>query len=85
MVIAWVGPLYWIQWAGGHRRLHPRGRRNGPGGVFRLPDCATGWQGAEPVRSVFEAARTISIWLKSDPLGRGVSSLLPRQLRAHRA
>lgn len=24
---AWVGPLYWIQWAGGHRRLHPRGRR----------------------------------------------------------
>src|SRR4051812_4355389 len=31
MVLAWVGPLYWIQWAGGHRRLHPRGRRNGPG------------------------------------------------------
>lgn len=41
MVVAWVGPLYWIQWAGGHRRLHPRGRRNGPGGVLRLPDCAT--------------------------------------------
>lgn len=37
---AWVGPLYWIQWAGGHRRLHPRGRRNGPGGESRLPDCA---------------------------------------------
>lgn len=37
---AWVGPLYWIQWAGGHRRLHPRGRRTGPGGVLRLPDCA---------------------------------------------
>lgn len=37
---AWVGPLYWIQWAGGHRRLHPRGRRTGPGGVSRLPDCA---------------------------------------------
>jgi hypothetical protein len=85
MVIAWVGPLYWIQWAGGHRRLHPRGRRNGPGGVLRLPDCATGWQGAEPVRSVFEAARAISIRLKIDPIGRGVSSLLPWQLRAHRA
>lgn len=37
---AWVGPLYWIQWAGGHRRLHPRGRRTGPGGGVRLPDCA---------------------------------------------
>ena len=37
---AWVGPLYWIQWAGGHRRLHPRGRRTGPGGELRLPDCA---------------------------------------------
>ena len=37
---AWVGPLYWIQWAGGFRRLHPRGRRNGPGGALRSPDCA---------------------------------------------
>ncbi len=37
---AWVGPLYWIQWAGGHRRLHPRGRRTGPGGGARLPDRA---------------------------------------------
>lgn len=35
---AWVGPLYWIRWAGGHRRLHPRGRRIGPGGELRLPD-----------------------------------------------
>lgn len=40
MGLAWVGPLYWIQWAGGHRRLHPRGRRTGPGGELRLPDCA---------------------------------------------
>jgi hypothetical protein len=40
MAPAWVGPLYWIQWAGGFRRLHPRGRRNGPGGVRRSPDCA---------------------------------------------
>src|SRR5690349_22573079 len=37
---AWVGPLYWIQWAGGHRRLHPRGRRTGPGGELRPPDRA---------------------------------------------
>lgn len=37
---AWVGPLYWIRWAGGRRRLHPRGRRTGPGGAFRLPDRA---------------------------------------------
>jgi len=34
---AWVGPLYWIQWAGGHRRLHPRGRRTGPGGEVASP------------------------------------------------
>ena len=40
MDLAWVGPLYWIQWAGGFRRLHPRGRRNGPGGALRPPDCA---------------------------------------------
>ncbi|GHF25014.1 hypothetical protein GCM10010359_28750 [Streptomyces morookaense] len=29
----------WIQWAGGSRRLIPRGRRYGPGGGQRLPDC----------------------------------------------
>lgn len=40
MASAWVGPLYWIQWAGGFRRLHPRGWRNGPGGALRSPDCA---------------------------------------------
>lgn len=40
MRTAWVGPLYWIQWAGGHRRLHPRGRRTGPGGDGCLPDRA---------------------------------------------
>jgi hypothetical protein len=40
MALAWVGPLYWIQWAGGHRHLHPRGWRTGPGGDARLPDCA---------------------------------------------
>jgi hypothetical protein len=40
MALAWVGPLYWIQWAGGHRRLHPRGWRTGPGGDARLPDRA---------------------------------------------
>ncbi|GGV75753.1 hypothetical protein GCM10010294_40830 [Streptomyces griseoloalbus] len=61
MVGAWVGPLYWIQWAGGHRRLHPRGRRNGPGGVLRLPDHATVQRCAEPVRSVFEVGLTASI------------------------
>jgi len=37
---AWVGPLYWIQWAGGHRHLHPRGWRTGPGGALCLPGCA---------------------------------------------
>ncbi|GHH06505.1 hypothetical protein GCM10018780_39510 [Streptomyces lanatus] len=45
MASAWVGPLYWIQWAGGFRRLHPRGRRNGPGGALRSPDCAHGEYG----------------------------------------
>jgi hypothetical protein len=85
MVIAWVGPLYWIQWAGGHRRLHPRGRRNGPGGVLRLPDCAIGWQGAQPVRRVFEAARVRPIWPKIDPAGRTVSGLRPWHLTARRA
>ena len=78
MVVAWVGPLYWIQWAGGHRRLHPRGRRNGPGGVLRLPDCATGWRRAEPVRSVFEGDLTAPIWLKIDATRFGVSALLSR-------
>ncbi|CAM5631238.1 hypothetical protein SRIMM317S_05279 [Streptomyces rimosus subsp. rimosus] len=38
MGCAWVGPLHWIQWAGGHRHLIPRGWRSGPGGD-RLPDC----------------------------------------------
>lgn len=28
---AWVGPLHWIQWAGGYRHLIPRGWRSGPG------------------------------------------------------
>ncbi|GGX91545.1 hypothetical protein GCM10010515_68360 [Streptomyces fructofermentans] len=48
---AWVGPLYWIQWAGGHRRLHPRGRRTGPGGGVRLPDCALRTACTERVRA----------------------------------
>lgn len=52
---AWVGPLYWIQWAGGHRRLHPRGRRNGPGGELRLPDRALAQGRASCVRSVCAA------------------------------
>lgn len=38
---AWVGPLYWIQWAGGRRRLHPRGRRTGPGGEVASPGLRT--------------------------------------------
>ncbi|GGX35453.1 hypothetical protein GCM10010297_65980 [Streptomyces malachitofuscus] len=77
MVRAWVGPLYWIQWAGGHRRLHPRGRRNGPGGVLRLPDCATAQRCAEHARSVFESGLTAPIWPKIDPTLLGVSALLP--------
>lgn len=85
MVIAWVGPLYWIQWAGGHRRLHPRGRRKGPGGVLRLPDRAVGRWYAEPVRSVFDVVRATAIRLKIDPAGRGVSGPRPRHLRAHQA
>lgn len=40
MGAAWVGPLHWTQWAGGHCRLIPRRRRTGPGGVPRLPDRA---------------------------------------------
>lgn len=60
MGAAWVGPLHWTQWAGGHRRLIPRRRRTGPGGEPRLPDCAFGGPpertgadvraGGEPVR-----------------------------------
>lgn len=42
MGAAWVGPLHWTQWAGGHCRLIPRRRRTGPGGEPRLPDCAFG-------------------------------------------
>lgn len=41
MVAAWVGPLHWTQWAGGHCRLIPRRRRTGPGGERHLPDCAS--------------------------------------------
>lgn len=40
IVAAWVGPLHWTQWAGGHCRLIPRRRRTGPGGEQHLPDCA---------------------------------------------
>lgn len=40
MGAAWVGPLHWTQWAGGHCRLIPRRRRTGPGGERHLPDCA---------------------------------------------
>lgn len=42
MGAAWVGPLPWNQWAGGHCRLIPRRRRTGPGGGRRLPDRAPG-------------------------------------------
>jgi len=65
---AWVGPLYWIQWAGGHRRLHPRGRRTGPGGELRLPDCALPKRCARPVRSVSAPVRLSPIWPKTDDL-----------------
>ncbi|GAB2470597.1 hypothetical protein GCM10027162_77490 [Streptomyces incanus] len=82
MVPAWVGPLYWIQWAGGHRRLHPRGWRNGPGGALRLPDRTTFRQCAEPVRSVFEVILTSPNWPKIDPTLSGLSARLPWQLRA---
>src|SRR5690606_6814034 len=82
MVRAWVGPLYWIQWAGGHRRLHPRGRRNGPGGVPRLPDRATARRCAEPARSVFEGALTAPNWPKIDPTFHGVTPCPPRHLTA---
>lgn len=52
MVAAWVGPLHWTQWAGGHCRLIPRRRRTGPGGERHLPDCAS-----KPVRGRCGAAR----------------------------
>lgn len=52
MVAAWVGPLHWTQWAGGHCRLIPRRRRTGPGGERHLPDCAS-----NPVRGRCGAAR----------------------------
>lgn len=81
---AWVGPLYWIQWAGGHRRLHPRGRRTGPGGELRLPDCALPERCAGPVRSVCAPVRPQPIWLKIDGGSRRQLGLLPRQLRARR-
>lgn len=40
MGAAWVGPLHWTQWAGGHCRLIPRRRWTGPGGGRDLPDRA---------------------------------------------
>ena len=68
---AWVGPLYWIQWAGGHRRLiSPRaadrsGRRTPPPGL--CVDAVSRRGGTDgcarlsPVRP---------IWPKIDRLGR---------------
>ncbi|CAM5716751.1 hypothetical protein SVIOM342S_07840 [Streptomyces violaceorubidus] len=82
---AWVGPLYWIQWAGGRRRLHPRGRRSGPGGEFRPPDRAPAALGrwcAEFVRSVFECGCVTLIWLKITSGDFGVLPPSPWELRA---
>jgi hypothetical protein len=61
---AWVGPLRWSQWAGGHRRLNPRGRRTGPGGEHRLPDCVLPL--TVPARMCHPP-----IWLKIDPAQAG--------------
>src|SRR3954453_14974138 len=79
---AWVGPLYWIQWAGGHRRLHPRGRRTGPGGEVASPGLRACRAAADCVRSVREPVPMTPIWLKTDPRLRGLSALLAWYLRA---
>lgn len=66
---AWVGPLNWIQWAGGHRRLNPRGRRTGPGGGQRLPDCGSSPPASLPVSCPLRGARHARpgrSWPKSD-------------------
>ncbi len=82
---AWVGPLYWIQWAGGFRHLHPRGWRNGPGGELRSPDCALPMRCAEPVRSVREPVPAPPSWPEIDPASPGQLPLLPWKLTARRA
>jgi hypothetical protein len=86
MAHAWVGPLYWIQWAGGCRRLHPRGRRTGPGGEPTSPGLrarrAVGGACTERVRSALKAAPAAPSWPKIDPPSSRASALLPRHLRA---
>ena len=84
MDFAWVGPLYWVQWAGGRRRLHPRGRRNGPGGMFCLPDHAPVRLCAEPARSVWAQGFAVPIRPKIDPGCLGQSAHLPPDLGALR-
>ncbi len=44
-------PAAQVQWAGGHRRLIPRGRRSGPGGPNALPGPAGGASRPDPRRT----------------------------------
>lgn len=58
---AWVGPLYWIQWAGGRRRLHPRGRRTGPG-ASPVPGLRAAGELTDGARSLYGACSSVSAW-----------------------
>lgn len=60
MALAWVGPLYWIQWAGGFRRLHPRGRRNGPG-AHSVPRTAHAASTASSAEGLYGACVSLSL------------------------
>lgn len=68
MGAAWVGPLHWTQWAGGHCRLIPRRRRTGPGGEPRLPDRARSrWAaGGGAGGGTGAGAGTEWVWIRPD-------------------
>ena len=85
---AWVGPLYWIQWAGGHRRLtSPRaadrsGRRTAVSRTARRADARAR---GRRVRSVRDACPPIDADLAENrpwPVPRADQRLPPRELRA---
>ena len=59
---AWVGPLLRKQWAGGHRRLIPRGRRFGPGGAHapradKCPGLPSRWPPPVPPTALLRRRR----------------------------
>lgn len=71
MGLAWVGPLYWIQWAGGRRRLNsPRaaersGRRMTPPGLSCWEAQEADGGRIQGIRTAIESAS--AHWLNDAP------------------